>query len=122
VRYLIGSYIQKKYRDQLASFNRALASGQVSYLLAIHFIAIIPFPLINLLAALTHVPLWTFIWTTAVGILPGSLIYAFAGNQLTTIHSLKDIFSFNIMVAFVLLALLALLPLGIRWAKIRRMK
>ncbi len=117
VRYLIGSHVQARYERQLAAFNRAMHEGQISYLLAVHFITIIPFPLVNLLAAMTRIPLWTFIWTTSVGILPGSIIYAFAGKQLTTIHSVHDIFSSNIIIAFVLLALLALLPLGLQLIK-----
>src|SRR5579885_1520782 len=111
VRYFFGTYVQDRYAVQLTRFNRHMQEGQVSYLLAIHFISIIPFPIINLLAALTRVPLWTFIWTTSVGIFPGSLVYAFAGQQLTTIHSIRDVFSLNIMIAFVLLTLLAVFPL-----------
>lgn len=115
VRYFVGELVQERYKVQLMRFNQAMEEGQISYLLAVHFIAVIPFPVVNLLAALTRVPLWTFIWTTAVGIFPGSLVCAFAGNQLTTIHSLKDIVSVNIIIAFSSLVLLALLPLIIQW-------
>lgn len=114
-RHFLGSVVQERFKTQLIRFNRAMQEGQTSYLLAIHFIAIIPFPLVNLLAALTRVPLWTFVWTTSVGIFPGSLIYSFAGRQLATIHHLKDIFSLKIMLAFIMLAALAFLPMGLQY-------
>jgi uncharacterized membrane protein YdjX (TVP38/TMEM64 family) len=48
---------------------------------------------------------------TAIGIIPGSFVYAYAGRQLGTINSLKEIASPNVIGAFVLLGLLALLPM-----------
>ncbi len=117
VRYLIGETIQKKYAVQLEKFNKAMKLYGKNYLLMIRFIAGIPFFLVNILAGLTNLPLWTFIWTTAIGILPGSLVYTFAGQQLNEIESLRDIFSFNILFGLFLLALLALLPVIIRYMK-----
>lgn len=114
VRHLIGTAIQRRYQAQLAYFNREMQLYGRSYLLLVHFIAVIPFFLVNTFAGLTQVSTWTFIWTTSVGILPASLVYAFAGKQLQEINSLKDIFSFNIILAFVLLALLAIVPMAIK--------
>jgi len=111
VRYLIGKTIQQKYAAQLAKFNKVMKLYGKNYLLVIRFIAVIPFFLVNILVGLTNLSLWTFIWTTAIGILPGSLVYTFAGQQLNEIESLRDIFSFNILLAFFFLALLALLPI-----------
>lgn len=111
VRYSFGTTLQKRYKNQLHWFNVQMEKYGVSYLIAIHFIAVIPFFVVNLLIGLTKIPLWTFIWTTSIGILPGSLVYAFAGKQLTTITSIRDIFSFNILIAFALLALLAMVPI-----------
>jgi uncharacterized membrane protein YdjX (TVP38/TMEM64 family) len=66
------------------------------------------------LAALADVPLFTFMWTTAVGSLPFLLIYAFAGRQLGTITSMSELFKPHIILLLLLLALLALLPMVIR--------
>ena len=114
VRYLIGAVLQKRYQKQLAGFNAAMEQDGTSYLIAIHFVAIIPFFVINMLAGLTEVPLWTFVWTTSLGILPGSTVYTFAGQQLHKINAIQDIFSPGILLAFVLLTLLSLLPILIR--------
>jgi len=111
VRYLFGTAVQERYKDKLQWFNQEMEKYGVLYLIAIHFVVVIPLFVMNLLIGLTRVPFWTFVWTTSVGIIPGTLVYAFAGQQLTTISSLQDIFSFNILLAFGLLILLGLFPI-----------
>lgn len=110
VRHSFGVTLQETYKEKLHWFNEEMERYGVIYLLAIHFIAIIPFFVVNLLIGMTKVPLWTFIWTTSLGILPGTLVYAFAGQQLATINSMRDIFSAPLLIAFGLLAALAILP------------
>lgn len=109
-RYLLGEKLQEKYGERLEKFNKEIEINGFSYLLTLRFIPLFPFWMINLFAGLTKIPLKTYAWTTAVGILPGSLVYTFTGNQLNTVHELKDIFSLNILLAFLLLALFALVP------------
>jgi uncharacterized membrane protein YdjX (TVP38/TMEM64 family) len=122
VRYSFGAALQRKYAQQLVRFNKAMHEEGMSYLLSVHFIAVIPFFLVNILAGLTQVPLWTFIWTTSVGIFPGSLVYAFAGQQLNTIENVRDIFSLKLLLAFLLLAMLAALPILIKKYKKMRVR
>ena len=109
-RYLLGEKLQEKYAEKLAKFNNEIEINGYSYLLTLRFIPLFPFWMINLFAGLTKIPLRTYVWTTAIGILPGSLVYTYTGNQLNTINSVSDIFSWNILLAFVLLGLLALIP------------
>jgi len=49
---------------------------------------------------------------TALGIIPASFIYAYAGQQLGAINSLKEIASPNVLMALMLLGLLALAPIA----------
>jgi uncharacterized membrane protein YdjX (TVP38/TMEM64 family) len=113
-RYILGNAIQNKYGTQLERFNRELDENGHLYLLTIRFIPVFPFFLINILSGLTKTPLRTFVWTTAAGILPGSLVYTFAGSQLGTINSVGDLFAGRILVAFLLLAALSLVPLVLK--------
>jgi uncharacterized membrane protein YdjX (TVP38/TMEM64 family) len=110
VRAFLGKLVQKQYAQRLHAFNAAMAKEGTRYLVAVHFIAVIPFFVVTMLMGLTNISPWTFIWTTAVGIIPSVVICAFAGQQLTTIDHVSDVFSSNVILAFVLLALLALLP------------
>ncbi len=119
-RYLLGAKLQEKYAEKLAKFNKEIETNGYSYLLTLRFIPLFPFWMINLFAGLTKIPLRTYAWTTAFGILPGSLVYTYTGNQLNTINSVKDIFSWNILFAFVLLGLLALFPTILNHIKKRK--
>lgn len=120
VRYLLGNFIQAKYADKLNKFNNNIELYGANYLLLARFIALIPFFVINLLAGLTKIPLKTFIWTTSVGIIPGSIIYAYAGRQIIGINSLNEIFSPKIIIAFLLLVLFGLLSIAIKYKKINK--
>jgi uncharacterized membrane protein YdjX (TVP38/TMEM64 family) len=110
VRYLIGEWIQEKYATTLVPINQAIRKRGTIYLITVHFIVVIPFALITILLGLTRITLLKFIWTTSVGIFPGSLVYAFAGQQLSSITQLSDIFSSRIIFACLLLTFLACLP------------
>lgn len=109
-RYMLGDSLQDKYGERLAKFNSELETNGKYYMLTLRLIPVFPFFLINLFAGLTNLKLRTFFWTTAVGILPGSLAYTFAGKSLDTIQSPKDIVSKEMIAAFVLLALVTLIP------------
>jgi len=109
--------IGKKYEAQLARFSKGLDEYGAFYLLIVHFMFIVPFFVINALAALANVPLWRFIWTTAVGFLPCAIVYSFAGRQLISIRSFSDIFSWKIIVALILLICIVILPIAFKHLK-----
>lgn len=109
-RYLLGSTLQERYREQLAKFNSEVDRNGPRYLLTLRLLPVFPFFLVNFLSGLTRVPLATFAWTTSLGIIPGSLVYAYAGRQLETVHRLGDILSSRMLLAFGLLALFTLVP------------
>jgi uncharacterized membrane protein YdjX (TVP38/TMEM64 family) len=109
-RYIFGKTIQAKYHDKLSSFNNEIESNGASYLLTLRLLPIFPFFVINLLASVSKIKLSTFAWTTLIGIIPGSAVYWYAGTQLSALDSTKNIITPNIILAFVLLALLSLVP------------
>jgi uncharacterized membrane protein YdjX (TVP38/TMEM64 family) len=109
-RYVAGTWVQNKYPKKLSRFNHEVAQHGSRYLLTLRFIPLFPFFLINIFAGLTKISLKTFIWTTSLGIFPGSLVYSFAGSQLTTLKSVHNIFSYKIITAFCVLGLFVLAP------------
>jgi|SRR5579872_463137 len=114
VRYIIMDSIKERYGRQLAQFNARLQIYGYTYLLTLHWMTVIPYSIVAILAALADVPLATVVWTTIVGSIPMIFIYALAGRQLGTVENVGDIFSLPVVIAFILLALLALIPMGIR--------
>ena len=76
--------------------------------------------LVNFLSGVTRVDLKSFIITTSIGIIPGSFVYTYAGSQLAHIDSIGDIFTKEILMAFILLGLLTLLPVIIKKINARK--
>ena len=113
-RYIIGKKVQSKYEKQLEKFNSELENSKYQYLFSLRFLPVFPFFLVNFLCAVTKVDLKTFIITTSLGIIPGSFVYTYAGSKLATINSLGDIFTKDILFAFILLGLLTLLPVFVK--------
>jgi len=115
MRHLFGARLQERYKDKLAIFNRQMKEHGSSYLLVLHYVTVIPFLVINTLAALTNVSFWTFLWTTVLGSLPLAFIYSYAGLKLGSINKASDIFSPPLILSLFLLILLSLVPVFIKW-------
>lgn len=106
-RYIMQDYISTKFRKQFASINRNLETDGILYLFTLRFIPVSPFVVINLVMGVTSLRVWTFIWTTFLGMLPGNWIYVFAGKKMGEIDSPSDIMTPSFLI---LLTLLGLLP------------
>lgn len=109
-RYVIGDTIQKKHSDKLVKFNREIEKNGKSYLLSLRLLPVFPFFLINLLSGLTTIKIKTFVWTTAIGILPGTTFYVYAGTTLKTLDSLSEFLSWKTTLPLVVLGFLSFMP------------
>jgi len=110
-RYLLRDTVERKFGGWLGPVQEGFAKNAFSYLMTLRLIPLFPFFIVNLVSGLTRVSIGTYVAATALGIIPGSFVYAYAGRQLGTINSLKEIASPNVIAAFVLLGLLALVPI-----------
>ena len=113
-RYVLSNYVGTWYGDRVEKFKAQITTQGASYLLMLHFVIVVPYFVINTLAAATDISLFTFVWTTLVGSIPIVSVYAFAGRQLSYINKIGDIFSPTIIIAFMLLILMACMPIIIR--------
>lgn len=111
VRYFFGTWLQVLYETALKNFNAHITRYGTEYLLLVHFIPIIPFFVINILAGLTKISTFTFIWTTFLGIIPSSLLYAYMGSQLTVVQNMRDLISYPVIIGFSVLILFTLIPM-----------
>jgi uncharacterized membrane protein YdjX (TVP38/TMEM64 family) len=109
-RYLLRDWVEQKFGKWLGPVQQGFAQNAFSYLMTLRLIPLFPFFVVNLVSGLTRMNVGTYVVATALGIIPGSFVYAYAGRQLGTINSLKDIASPGVIGAFVLLGLLALVP------------
>jgi uncharacterized membrane protein YdjX (TVP38/TMEM64 family) len=110
-RYLLRDWVEQKFGKWLEPLQQGFAKNAFSYLMTLRLIPLFPFFVVNLVSGLTRMNVGSYVAATALGIIPGSFVYAYAGRQLGTINSLKEIASPNVIIAFVLLGLLALVPI-----------
>lgn len=66
----------------VASVKRGIREDETSYLLLMRLTPVLPFFVANILPAIVGVGLRKYVWTTLVGILPGTAIYVWVGAGL----------------------------------------
>lgn len=110
VRYLLRDAVLRRFGEKLQGVNDELEARGANYLLFLRLVPLFPFFLVNLAAALTRLPLRSFVLVTLVGIIPGGLVYCNAGESLAGVESLGEILSGRVLFSFVLLGLFALVP------------
>ncbi len=110
-RYLLKDWVEQKFGSKLGPIQEGFSKNAFSYLMTLRLIPLFPFFLVNMVSGLTRVNVGTYVAATSLGIIPGSFVYAYAGRQLGTINSLKEIASPNVLLAFCLLGALALVPI-----------
>lgn len=106
----------ERVKPFLRKIEPNMRENAAGYLITMRLIPLIPFWLLNLAPAFLNVPLRTFVWTTFVGIIPGSYVYTQAGSGLASVFEESDHFSFGavftteVIWAFALLILFSLIP------------
>ncbi len=108
-RFLLGDYVQSKFSDKLKVINEGIEKEGEFYLFTLRLVPLFPFFLINLIMGLTPIRTIKFFVVSQLGMLPGTIVYVFAGTQLAQVDSLKGILSPGLIGAFVLLGLFPLL-------------
>ena len=110
-RYLLRDWVEQKFGNTLGPIQAGFSKNAFNYLITLRLIPLFPFFLVNMVSGLTRVSIGTYVAATALGIIPGSFVFAYAGRQLGSINSLQEIASPNVLLAFTLLGLLALVPI-----------
>lgn len=118
-RYLLHDWVENRFGPRLAPLQAGFASNAFHYLLTLRLIPLFPFFLVNLVSGMTRIRLLTYVAATAIGIIPGSFVFAYAGRQLGTIGSVAEIASPPVLLAFTLLGALALVPVIYRKIRAR---
>ena len=111
VRHVIGSWVYEQYEGRLEQFNREFKRHGARYLLMLQLSPVTPTVVINMFIGLMQISLWTYIWTTFVGIFPGSVIYAVAGQKLLQISSIEDVMPPIIFITLLIFSILGFMPL-----------
>ncbi len=114
-RYLFADTARQKLNSGLAAkLINGFNDNAFNYLLFLRLVPLFPFWLVNLAPAFTPIKLRTYVVGTAIGILPGSFVFANLGQSLGRIDSLDQLISAETLMAFGLLGLFALLPVIVK--------
>jgi uncharacterized membrane protein YdjX (TVP38/TMEM64 family) len=115
VRNWFADLIKTYYQQRLQEFNERIGSeGVFGYMVSLHLVAVVPYVIINTLAALANISVRIFLLATVLGATPVIFIYSFAGAQFGMIQGMKDIFSAGMIYALALLLVLSLIPFIIK--------
>ena len=122
-RTALGEALRARAGPSLQRMERGFRENALSYLLFLRLIPLFPFWLVNLVPAFLGVPLRTYVVGTALGIIPGSFVYASVGNGLGAVFDAGEmpdlgiIFKPDILIPIAGLAILALIPIAYKWFK-----
>jgi uncharacterized membrane protein YdjX (TVP38/TMEM64 family) len=122
-RTALGEPLRARAGPWLTKMAEGFNRDAFNYLLVLRLVPIFPFWLVNLVPALLGVPLSTFALATAIGIVPGSLVYASVGAGLGVVlergeePDLGLLFEPAVLLPLLGLAALALLPVA--WRRLR---
>jgi uncharacterized membrane protein YdjX (TVP38/TMEM64 family) len=88
-RYLIRESIERRYTNFLARMNKHLEKEGAFYLVTLRLIHA-PFSIVNPVSGASRVRTWTFLWTTAVGLLPANALWVYVGIRLPSLRELAS--------------------------------
>lgn len=139
----LGEALAARATPWLCKLSKGFKANALSYLLFLRLVPAFPFFVVNLVPALLGVPLRTYILGTALGIIPGTYAFAVAGSGFGSVIEAQNaiyreclaqnagnaaacpyvvdtsaLITNEILIAFVLLGIVALIPVVIKkWTK-----
>jgi uncharacterized membrane protein YdjX (TVP38/TMEM64 family) len=135
-RSSFGEALARRLGPLIERFAEGFRKDAASYLLFMRLAPVFPFPVVNIAPAILGAKLQTFFWTTALGIIPGTFAFSSIGAGLgsvvaTQIEAFRAcrasgaaecrlgiepgmLLTRQVVIAFILLAVVALLPVALR--------
>lgn len=119
-RYLFADMLRARLGGKLREISEGFARDGFNYLLFLRLVPLFPFWLVNLAPAFTGIRLSTYVAATAIGVIPGSFVFANLGQSLGRIESTAQLVSTETLGALALLGVLALVPVLVKRFKSRK--
>lgn len=112
-RFLFRDLVRKYFGERIHAINEGFQKDGASYLLALRFIPLFPYFLVNIGMGLTTMRTRTFMWVSQIGMLPASIVYVNAGMEIGKIDSLRSIFTVEMLISFTLIGILPFIMKGV---------
>lgn len=103
-RHLLRDVIESRYSGFVLRLNNLLRTHASAYLLSLR-LAHVPFTFLNYALGPTPLATRTFVWTTALGLLPGTLVFVFTGHRLPTLAELAERGAWRLLDPWLIVAL-----------------
>lgn len=119
-RSALGDLLRAKAGPFVRKMEAGFQENALSYLLVLRLVPAFPFWVVNLVPALLGVKLSTYVLGTAIGIIPGTFVFATFGAGLGSVFdqggevSVKAILTPEIIAGLIGLAVLALVPVVVK--------
>ena len=89
-RILLRDWVQGRFARQLRAVNEGFEKDGAFYLFSLRLVPVFPFFVINLVMGLTLLPTRTFWWVSQLGMLPGTMLYVYAGSRVPSLGQLAE--------------------------------
>jgi uncharacterized membrane protein YdjX (TVP38/TMEM64 family) len=123
-RSAFGDFFRNKIGSTAAALSEGFRKDAFSYLLVLRLAPVFPFFVVNIAPALFNVSLRTFALATFIGIIPGTLAYAYLGEGVGSVleaaqragteAKISDLVTPQITLAFLALAAVAAIPVIVK--------
>ena len=115
-RYLLRDAIVDRWPDSVEKADGMAARDGVYYVLSLRLVHVFPGWLVNLTAGCTAMRAGTFWLASQFGLLPGTILYVYAGNEFQSLAEFKErgVWSVLTPTKLVVFFALALVPLVLR--------
>lgn len=114
IRYLLASFLPKRWMRRRDVFVNRIREYGAWYVFTLNVVTVVPFIVINTLAALSDMSVFKFILASMAGSFPMIAMYAFAGRKFAEISSIGEIFSPAFIGILMLLAALSFVPMIVK--------
>lgn len=111
-RWWLRDLVRKKLATRAGVLSRGIEAEGMFYLFALRLAPLVPYFFVSLAMGLTKLRAVTFYWVSLIAIIPATIAYVNAGQQLAGIRSVSGILSPRVLLS---LAALGLLPLAARY-------
>jgi uncharacterized membrane protein YdjX (TVP38/TMEM64 family) len=81
-RFLGKSFVERIVGERFKPMLHRIAKNGFQIILYLRFVPVIPYNALNLLAGASPITFYDYFWATMIGMIPGTILYAFLGDAL----------------------------------------
>lgn len=121
-RYFLRESVEKRFPQQLKKINQGIQNDGVFYLFSLRLAPVVPFFVVNLLMGLTQMSTVHYFIVSQIGMIPGTLAYVYAGQELSQLTTLKGLLEPSFLMALFFLATVPwIAKIGLHLINIKRL-